>query len=58
MKYVIWNKTQDKFWDNDEEKWSNRYYATKFTIEELEHLNTNQFAIDDDIILAVIVLHI
>lgn len=40
LKYVIWNMDIDKFWKDAgiDSEWSNRYYATKYTVEELNKL--------------------
>lgn len=63
MKYIIWNKTKDKFWSNKGKDikghWSNRYYATKYTQEELEKILSNTwFAFDGDLILAMIAVNV
>jgi hypothetical protein len=58
MKWVIWNKTQDKFWKEDEHgrgDWANRYYAKKYTLAELEEkLKLTWFDGSGDLVLAVI----
>ena len=53
MKWVIWNKTQDKFWSEAQGEWSNRYYATKYSMEELEY-DIRKFVGNNDLILAVV----
>ena len=62
MKWVIWNKTYDKFWSdgniNDEHgHWTNRYYASKYTLEELENKKYD-FCGCDDIIFGVIAINV
>jgi hypothetical protein len=59
MKWVIWNKTKDAFWDAREKEWSNRYYATKYTYEELETAVTSKwFGSEGDLILGIIAIHV
>ncbi len=64
MKYVIWNQTKNQFWSkgnmNDPEgHWSNRYYATKYTQEEIEKEASRTWITDDgDVIFAMIALHV
>lgn len=39
MKWVIWNKTEDKYWSKhltQNGEWLSRWYATKYSYEELE----------------------
>ena len=55
MKWVIWNKTLDLFWCGDD--WSVRYYASKFTIDELER-EIKKFVGNQHLIIAVIVVSI
>lgn len=57
MKYVIWNKTQDKFWSETQREWSNRYYATKYTFNELEKLMPS-FLGSKDVLFAVLAINI
>ena len=57
MKWVIWNKTQDKFWSEEQNEWSNRYYATKYSIYELEY-NIRKFVGYKDLILAVVAVSV
>ena len=64
MKYVIWNKTKDQFWydgkrhNEPKGQWSNQYYATKYSFEELEAVDKSTwFGIDGDVVLAVIALN-
>lgn len=56
MKYVVWNKTQDLFWSRDG-GWSNRHYAQRYAIEELEK-NRLHFLSSDDVIVALIALSV
>lgn len=59
LKYVIWNMDIDKFWKDDgiDSGWSNRYYATKYTVEELSSM-TQSFYEYDYRIVALIALSI
>jgi len=62
MKWVIWNKTQDKFWsdgniNDDRGHWTNRYYASKYTLEEIEKKQISFFGYDD-IIFGVIAISV
>lgn len=57
MKWVIWNKTQDKFWSEIQGEWSNRYYATKYTMVELENA-IKKFVGNSDLIIAVVVVSV
>lgn len=61
MKYVIWNKTKDQFWAEDEYQrghWSNRYYATKYTLEELEIKCKSWFDGSGDIVFGVMAIFV
>jgi hypothetical protein len=59
MKYVIWNKTRDMFYDASENEWSNRFYATKYTYDELETVLAKKwFGEGGDLILAVIAVNV
>lgn len=53
MKWVIWNKTQNKFWSESQSEWSNRYCATKYSMEELEY-DIRKFVGNNDLIIAVV----
>ena len=59
MKYVIWNKTKDMFWSENTNDWSNRFYSTKYSLDELEDLvNPVWFDGSNDLILAVISINV
>lgn len=57
MKWVIWNKTKDLFWNKDSKDWTNRYYATKFSMEELEAEKLSIMG-SGDLILAMIAINV
>lgn len=56
MKWIIWNKTRDKYWDNLNKEWSNQYYATTYTTEELENNVVLYDIWHGDLILAVVAI--
>lgn len=62
MKYVIWNQTQNKFWNKGNENdqkghWTNRYYATKYSQEEIEKIASQVwFDGSGDVVFAMIAL--
>jgi hypothetical protein len=57
MKWIIWNKTVDKFWSEEQNEWSNRFYATKYSTKELEH-KIKKFVGCTDLIVAMIAVSV
>ncbi len=61
FKWVIYNQTQDKFWNAKCKHWSNRYYATKYSTEELEKIASQTWFVSDgngDCVVAVIAISV
>ena len=62
MKWVIWNKTRDLFWTEDQDQigyWTTRYEAKKYTLTELEQkLNQPWSESNGDLVLAVVAVYL
>jgi len=52
MNYLIWNFDKNLFWNEHSNEWSNKYYASTFTEEELEGIRT-KFIGNGNLVLAL-----
>ena len=55
MKYIIWNKTTEEYWNDTTHEWTYRQNATQFSLEQLGQMAFRSWGEDHDIFGLVLI---